>query len=119
MKLEKWYHDKWPKLAADFENNGDPALKAKHEAIGKEMAPIRRALETYDEERERGLIHNPGYHTKMAEYRQKLAQLEKDCVKACDAWRATCPEYDPDNYINSCGCVIVDGKSAYWCGDHY
>lgn len=118
--IDEYIRQKYPKLAVDYDRReGDTKLSAAHEAIVKKMDPIRYALETYDEEEERGVLHNETQNQKMARYRAELKKLEKECVAACDAWLATIPPYDPDNYISSCGCVVIGDERVHWCGDHY
>lgn len=110
----------YPEIVAYEEKRaGDPKLRKRIDELGEKQRPIRNALENYDEECERGILHTPEYDAKMARYRKELAKLEKETVAAIDAYNANRPEYDADNHIGGCGCVVKNGERVYWCGDHY
>lgn len=115
------YHRKlYPDLFEAYDKReGDKVLRDKVDTLFKNIAPLRQALETYDEEEERGILHKREYQLKMESYRQDIPRLVKEAEKAMDDWRATALPYDPDNHVGSCGCIVKNGERVYWCGDHY
>ena len=111
---------KYPHLVDAYERRGgDEKLSAKHHAAVAKMQPIRNTLDIYYKELRRGLVHTAGWNVKMTHLGEELAQLEKECTAALDAWKTTVPPYDANNQIADCGCVIINGERVHWCGDHY
>lgn len=118
--MSDYLRDKYPDLFDAYDKReGDKKLRDKADAMFKKIEPLRQALETYDDEEERGILHKREYQLKMEVYRKDIPLLEKEAVKVMDAWRATTPPYDEDNHVGSCGCIVKNGERVYWCGDHY
>lgn len=118
--MSDYLRDKYPDLYEAYDKReGDKKLRAKADEMFKEISPMRQALETFDEEEEREIVHNVAYIKRMEQYRRDIPRLEQKAMKAMDEWRKTTPPYDEDNYVGSCGCIVKNGQRVYWCGDHY
>jgi len=115
------YHRRlYPDLFDAYDKReGDKSLREKADKMFENIRPMREALEVFDEEEERGILHTGKYQEKMERYRKEIPILEKEAVAAMDKWRATTPPYDEDNHVGSCGCIVKNGERVYWCGDHY
>lgn len=115
------YHRRlYPDLFEAYDKReGDKFLRDKADKMFENIQPMKNALEIYDKEEVRGILHKREYQLKMETYRQEISKLYQEAVKVMDEWRKTTPPYDENNHVSSCGCIVKDGRRVYWCGDHY